>query len=198
MVDCFYQELFPLINAVEACTEDLYNMATQSTKACSVDLDICQWWINGINNPNTVVVDHLRQLENRGVGKIQVPTGNYQSVTMKQLHPHGTKTEVFQDELKKLKRYDEASTFLANNPFQPVVATMFLDSLLRTGLLGAKTDKEVDELLAIDTIELNIPTINHEQDNNAEVAPAEDAAALDAIFALDVSKTLDWIDGPQS
>lgn len=189
--------MFPLINAVETCTEDLFNMAAQSNTVSSVDLDICQWWINGINNPTTVAVNHLRQLEYRGVGKIQVPKGNYSSVTMKELYPHGTNTEVFQRELTRIKRYNEVSKFLEENPFQPDIATKFLDSLLNTGLLGAKTDEQVDELLTIDSIDLNIPMINLDVDNSG-IAPADDATALDAIFALDISKSLGWIDAKQT
>ena len=130
---------------LDSCTENLFVLATTSSTLSSPDVRIFQWWINGVNDGDTSALDHLRQLEKSGMGYRLPKSKVIPGIKMKHIYPNGPNTQLFQQELDKLKRHFQAFESLASDPtFDPCSeeTSLHLDGML--ALFQVKGDDQVE------------------------------------------------------
>ena len=136
---------------VDSCTENLFILATTSSSLSSPDVSIFEWWINSVNDGNTSALDLLGQLEKSGMGYRLPKSKVIPQIKMQHIYPNGPETQLFQQELNKLKRYLQASESLAADPkFDPCSeeTSLYLDGML--SLFQVKGNDQVDETLLIE------------------------------------------------
>ena len=174
---------------IESCTENLFVLATTSSTLSWPDMKILQWWIDGVNDGNAKALDLLRHLEQSGMGYKLPKWKVIPQIKMKHIYPNGPKTQLFQQELDKLKRYFHASDSLAADPnFDPCSeeTSLHLDGML--ALFQVKGDDQVDETLRIENPglweTLELPPIDCANDN-LPGPPADNATAINHILGLD-------------
>ena len=178
---------------IDRYTEDLYNIATNPTNLSSTNPQFCQCWIDSLNNPNTLALAHLQKYVKNSNMILHHPEASYDLIAMIDLCPNGPNLQIFQQQIHSLIRFQEASNFLEQNPFNQDLASIFLESVLH--LMNIHDDQQVDELLLLDSFDITfIPPLPEEnqsyQNDEIMLQPDDDNnTSIDALLGLNINNS---------